>query len=317
MKRMIAAALICALCLTCACGSTDGTDDDGVIKIGALTGPTAMGLVKLMDDAENGLTQNAYEFTLKSEAAAFGAALASGELDIAAVPSNLAALLYNNTEGAVKLLAVNALGVLYVVERGESVTRLSDLSGRTLYAAGEGAVPEFTLRYLTDGLEVPPTVCWCSDTTEVLSRLAADENAVAMLPQPFVTAAQSRLDGLRIALDLNELWEQTGCSAVTGVIAVNSRFAAEHPDELEAFMSEYAASVDLVLNNTDEAAKLIGRYEIVPEPVAKKALPACNICCITGDSMVTLMQSYYAVLFDIDPASVGGSIPDGGLYYVG
>ena len=314
MKRLFAILLICALCLLCACGSEA---HDGAVRIGALTGPTAMGLVKLRDDGENALTENEYEFTLKSEAAAFGAALASGELHIAAVPANLAAVIYNNTKGAVKILAVNVLGVLYIVERGESVTELSDLSGRTLYAAGEGAVPEFTLRYLTDGLSEPPDIHWCADTTEVLSRLTADENALAMLPQPFVTVAQGKIDGLRIALDLNALWEQTGCSAVTGVIAANAQFAAEHPDELETFMNEYAASVNLVLSDADEAARLIGKYEIVPEAVAKKALPACNICCISGDAMMKLMREYYGLLFDIDPASTGGSLPDGGLYYVG
>ena len=214
MKRKLTAlllALCMVLCLASGCDTAGNIDDDQpkaedvTVRVGAMNGPTAMGMVKLMDDAENGKTSNEYEFSLETGADVFAPALAKGELDIAAVPANLASILYNNTDGGVKVIAVNTLGVLYVVERGDTVKSLQDLKGKTIYATGEGAAPEFGLRYILkeNGIDADNdlSIRWCADTTEALSLIAADESAVAMLPQPFVTAAQSKGPRLRIALN--------------------------------------------------------------------------------------------------------------------
>lgn len=291
MKKFVCFLLaVCMLlCVVAGCTADEPqpTEEVTTIKVGALTGPTAMGMVKLMDDSDKGTSANKYEFELKSEASAFVAALAKGEIDIAAVPANLASVIYNNTDGGVKLLAINTLGVLYIVERGDSVKSLADLSGKTLYATGEGAAPEYALRYLLkeNGLdgENAPNIQWCADTTEALSYISSDENAIAMLPQPFVTAAQAKVDGLRVAISLNDEWAKldNGSAMVTGVVVCRSEFAEKYPRQLEKFMQEYEASVKYVQENTENAAALIGNYEIVKAPIAQKALPYCNITFIT------------------------------------
>lgn len=328
MKKLLC--VICAACLLlCGCAApTDSSSDENpaeeaktTIRVGGLTGPTSMGMVKLMSDYDSGETENTYEFTLQSEAAAFVPALAKGEIDIAAVPANLASVIYNNTDGGVKVLAVNTLGVLYIVERGDTVQTIADLAGKTIYATGAGAAPEYALRYLMseNGMDADKdiTVQWCADTTEALSYIARDANAVAMLPQPFVTAAQAQVNDLRIAIDLNAEWEKldNGSAMVTGVLVVRSEFAEKYPLQLEKFMEEYEASVSFVLNNTEAAAELIGQYEIVKAPVALKALPYCNITFMSGADMKTAMEGYLNVLFELNPTAVGGKLPEGNFYY--
>lgn len=333
MKKTVS--IVLALCLVlclfagCAKQETDTsatpepevTEEPTTIRVGALTGPTAMGMVKLMDESRNNESANTYEFTLQSEASAFVSAIAKGEIDIAAVPANLASVIYNNTDGAVKLLAINTLGVLYIVERGESVNSIADLAGKTIYATGEGAAPEFGLRYLlkengVDG-DNAPNIQWCADTTEALSYIANDANAIAMLPQPFVTAAQAQVEGLRVAIDLNDEWAKldNGSQMVTGVVVVRSEFAEKYPQQLNTFMQEYGKSVEFVNSNNEEAAELIGSFEIVKAPVALKALPFCHITFLTGDEMKTAMEGYLGVLFDMNAKAIGGAMPADDFYY--
>lgn len=219
------------------------------------------------------------------------------------------------------MLAVCATGVLYIVERGDSIKSFADLEGKKLYATGEGATPEFALRYMlkANGLEgdKAPTIQWCADTTEALSYISKDAGAIAMLPQPFVTAAQTKVEGLRVAIDLNEEWQKAndGASMATGVIVARTEFAEKYPQQLEKFMQEYAESVKFVNENTEQAAQLIGNYEIVKAPIALKALPYCNICCLTGDELRQCLNGYLSALYNMNPQSVGGKLPDDGLYY--
>lgn len=331
MKRIISLilAVLMLACLFTGCTSDDPaptettsvTEEPVTIRVGAMTGPTAMGMVKLMDESDKGESANKYEFSLKTEASAFAPSLTKGEIDIAAVPANLASVLYNNTNGGVKVLAVCATGVLYIVERGDSIKSFADLAGKKLYATGEGATPEFALRYLlkANGLEgdKAPTIQWCADTTEALSYISKDEGAIAMLPQPFVTAAQTKVEGLRVAIDLNEEWQKAndGASMTTGVIVARTEFAEKYPQQLEKFMQEYAESVKFVNENTEQAAQLIGNYEIVKAPIALKALPYCNICCLTGNELRQCLNGYLSALYNMNPQSVGGKLPDDGLYY--
>lgn len=333
MKKIIAMLLALCVLLACLAGCvsdepeikdtpTPAPEEESVtIRVGGLTGPTGMGMVKLMSDSDAQLTENSYEFSLQSEASAFVPALAKGEIDIAAIPANLASVIYNNTDGGIKLLAINTLGVLYIVERGDTVSSLADLAGKTLYATGEGAAPEYALRYLLDksGIsgDAMPNIQWCSDTTEALSYVSADENAIAMLPQPFVTAAQSKVEGLRVALDLNAAWEDVnGESMVTGVLVVRTEFAEKYPQQLAKFMEEYESSVSFVLDNNEDAAELIAQYGIVAAaPIALKALPACNICFLAGADMKPAMEKYLSALESFNPAAVGGALPADDFYY--
>ena len=307
-------------------------------RIAALKGPTAMGLVELMSlsDTANEMmegkenvvsTGNTYEFTLAGSADEVTPALIKGDLDMACVPANLAAVLYNNTKGQVEVLAVNTLGVLYIVESGESVSSVADLRGRTIYASGKGATPEYALNYILSENGVDPekdvNIEWKSEHAECLAALLAEKNAVAMLPQPFVTTAQMKNDKIKVRLDLNAEWDavQAGSDApsqlITGVVAARKAFIEENPEAVAAFMESYAASVEFVNANVDEAAELIGKYEIVPAAVAKKAIPACNITFLAGGEMRQALSGYLNVLFEQNPKAVGGALPGEDFYYGG
>lgn len=345
MKKIIS--LITAFMLTAVllagCGSTgngtadqtDKQENSGTqtqaepvdVNVMALKGPTAMGMVKLMDDADSGNvdTEN-YSFEIAASADEVTPKLIQGETDIAAVPANLASVLYNKTEGQIQVLAVNTLGVLYIVENGDSIHSVSDLAGRTIYASGKGSTPEYALNFilekngLTPGTDV--TIEWKSEHSECVSALAQDPEGIAMLPQPFVTTAQAKNPNLKVALDLTEEWdkvmenEETKSSLLTGVVVVRKEFAEENPEAVEDFMDRYADSVKYVNDNVEEAAKLVGNYDIVTEDVAVKAIPECNIVCITGEDMKEQLSGYLAVLKDANPESIGGELPGDDFFYI-
>lgn len=299
-----------------------GNEEAVTIRVGGLSGPTSMGLVKLMEDSANGETENTYEFAdLAADATAFVSPLATGEIDIAAVPSNLASVVYNNTEGGVQVLAVNTLGVLNIVESGEEISSIADLAGKTIYATGQGATPEYTLRYLLSQNGVDPdndiTIQWCSDTTEILSYVSADASAIAMIPQPFATVALTQVEGLRIALDLNDEWAKldTGCDIVTGVLVVRTEFAEQYPQQLATFMEEYEASVNYTAEEAESASELIEKYIGVKAAVAAKALPNCHITFLAGTDMKASLEGYLQVLYDQSASSIGGSMPGEDFYY--
>lgn len=304
---------VCVLALAlCACAMGEGAP----VKVTALKGPTAMGLVKLMQDEAD-----SYDFNIVAAVDEVAPLLVKGEADIACVPANLASVLYNNTEGQIQVIAVNTLGVLYIVESGENVNSIADLKGRTIYASGKGATPEYALNFILAQNGIDPesdvTIEWKSEHAECLAALMAEEGAIAMLPQPFVTTALMKAEGLRVALDLNAEWDALGVDStlITGVAVARKAFADENADALNAFLDGYAASVEWVNANTAEAAALIGSFDIVPEQVAVKALPACNITFIEGDAMREKLSGYLQVLLDANPKAVGGKLPEADFYY--
>lgn len=340
MKKMkktaaLLLALTLALSLLAGCGSTGAASSSAAVasssaatftpasyRIAALKGPTAMGLVKLMSDTDGGAdTANDYTFTLAGAPDEITPLLAKGELDMACVPANLASILYNQTEGAVEVLAVNTLGVLYIVENGNAVQSMADLAGKTVVAAGQGSTPEYALRYLLQENGLDPdtdvTIDWKSEHAECVSALASGAATVALLPQPFVTVAMGKLPDLRVALDLNAEWDKldSGSGLLTGVIVARKEVVDANPGAVDAFLTEYAASVDWANANVSDAAQLIGSYGIVDAAVAEKALPACNIVCITGVEMKNKLSGYLDVLNQQNPKAVGGSLPDDNFYY--
>ena len=294
------------------------------IRVGGLKGPTSMGLVKLLDDAENQKTANAIDFQMAASANELNPLFLKGELDILAVPANLGSVLYNKTQGGVKMLAVSTLGVLYMVEKGgETVTDIKSLAGKTIYATGKGATPEYALTYLLarNGLELGKDVNveWKSEPTEIVALMAEQDNAVAMLPQPFVTVAQSQVEGLRVALDLSAEWDalDNGSRLITSVLVARKAFADEHPAALAAFLEDYAASTDYANEHPAEAAVLVEKYGIVKAAVAEKALPQCNLVCITGVDMKVAVGGYLQTLYDLKTEAVGGAMPGDGFYWMG
>lgn len=296
------------------------------VRVMALKGPTAMGMVKLMDTAEAGpVNGNAYEFTIAASADEVTPKLVQGEADIAAVPANLASVLYNNTEGKIQVLAVNTLGVLYIVESGDTVQTAADLKGKTIYASGKGSTPEYALNYILSSNGIDPekdvTIEWKSEHSECVAALSSEEGGIAMLPQPFVTTAQAKNDKIRIALDLTKEWDALQADAenpsalITGVVAVRADFAAENPEAVSAFLDSYKESVDFVNGSAGDAAALIEKYDIVPAAVAVKALPYCNITFIEGSEMKEKLSGYLNVLFEQNPKAVGGALPADTFYF--
>ena len=321
VRKLISLTLALALALamlTCA-----AAEEAAPVRVASLMGPTSMGLVKLMNADENGESQQDYEFTLSGTANEIVPLLTRGELDIAMVPCNLASVLYNNTQGKVKVMAINTLGVLYILESGEEIGSVADLAGKTVYSTGKGTTPDFALSYILaqNGLdpEKDLTVEFKSEAAEVLAALTSDAASIGVLPQPYVTAALAQNENLRVALSLTEEWDKVTETSrlITGVAVVRADFAEANPEAVKTFLEEYAASVEYVNANVDEAAEWIAELGIVAKaPVAKKALPACNIVFIDGEEMTTAVSGYLAVLFEQNPESVGGQLPDEAFYYI-
>lgn len=320
MKKMIAFILMAAMMVsfTAAFAETEQV----TLRLGGLKGATSIGMVKLLSDAEKGETQVNYDFTMAAAADELAPLMIQGKMDVLAVPANLASVLYNKTEGKVQFAAVNTLGVVYVVEKGgETVQTVADLKGKTIYATGKGTTPEYAMRYLLSmhGLDMDKDVTmeWKSEPTETVAAMKMQDNAVAMIPQPFVTVAQGQVENLRVALDLTKEWNalDNGSMFITAGLIVRKEFAEKNPEVFQAFLNEYKASTEYVNQNPAEAAQLVEYYGIVKAAVAEKAIPHCNITYIEGEEMKTALSGYLQVLFDMNPAAVGGKLPGEDFYY--
>ena len=302
------------------------------LRVTGLKGPTTMGLVNLLGLStdskadENGLKPSQDGSVLYNM---YGAAdelvplLVKGDLDAACVPANLAATLYNKTQGAVQVACINTLGVLYVVEKGDTVQSMADLKGKTLVTTGKGTTPEYVLRYLLSQNGIDPdkdiTIEYTSEATEALAKVQAGEVSIAMLPQPFVTAAMAQTEGLRVALDMNAEWQAVaGSPLVTGVLLVRKDAVEADPARFADFMEKYKLSTEQANTDPEGTAALCEAFGVVAKAaLAQKALPQCNIVFETGDTMKTDLTAYYKVLFDADPTSVGGALPGDDFYYAG
>ncbi|MSS62782.1 ABC transporter substrate-binding protein [Velocimicrobium porci] len=307
--------------------STDtDTDTKTNVSVTALKGPTAMGMVKFMDDADSDKSMNYnYNFSIAASVDEVTPALIQGKTDIAAVPANLASVLYNNTKGNMEVLAVNTLGVLYIVENGNSIQSVKDLTGKTIYASGKGATPEYALNYILSNNGVDPkkdvTIEWKNEHTECLAALTDSKNSIAMLPQPFVTTAQAKISTLNVSLDLTKEWNKlqkdgkNASALITGVVVAKKDFIEKNPEIISDFLKQYEKSISYVNKNIEEGAELIGKYNIVDSAVAKKAIPSCNITYMSGTEMKEKLSGYLKTLFEQNPASIGGALPKDDFYY--
>lgn len=316
MKRIVAmitaAVMLFSLAAFAACSKKQ---DDTEIRIAALKGPTGIGMVKLADK------QNYPNYTVSIEASpdALNPQIISGEVDVAAVPVNLASVLYNKLDGDISVLAVSTLGVLYVVEAGSEVNSVTDLAGKTVYATGQGATPEYILNYLLDknGVAGSVEVNYVGEHAALATMLANGSAEIGMLPEPNVTSTLAGNDNLRIALNLTEEWNKV-CSTelVQGVVIARKSFVNEHPEAIEQFLREYEKSSAFVNENIDEAAKLIVDAGILGNvEIAKKAIPNCNISFSKGEAMHKAVEGMLTVLFEANPKSIGGKLPDKDFYY--
>ena len=310
--------------------STSGTEAESAaaakteagagLRVGALKGPTAMGLAALMQESQDGKSEGSYQFTVAAQPDEIAAKIVSGDLDIALLPANMAAALYNKTEGKIAVLNINTLGVLYCVTGDENIHSVKDLAGKTVLTTGQGATPEYVLRYLLQENGVTDcTLEFKSEPTEIASALAADPAAIAVLPQPFVTVAEAKNDKLKTAFSLSDSWDalNNGSRLVTGVTVVRQDVLKAQPDAVKTFGEEQARSAATAVQDPAAAAKAIVAFDILEnEGIAKKALPACNITNLDGAEMKQALSGYLQVLYSADPKAVGGKLPDDAFYVV-
>lgn len=289
------------------------------VKVAALKGPTALGMVNMMKEYKDSKS-NPYQFTIQTQPTDIAPMLNKGEVDIAAIPTNLAATLYNKS-GKIQMLALNTLGVLYLLEQGNTIQTVADLKGKTIYSTGEGAVPEYALNYVLEqnGLTVGKDVqvVYKAAHDELAALMAIDKAAIAVLPQPFVSTVLAKNKEVRVALDLTKEWENANQATLTmGCVVVRKAFLDEHPEIVASFLTAYKVSAEKALSDIDGTAKLSGEFDIVGEAIAKQAIPNCNIVFIDGEEMKTKANSFFTVLSGANPQSVGGKVPDDGLYYI-
>lgn len=293
--------------------------DTDVINVSLLKGPTGMGGAYMWEKSDNGETTNKYNITLDTDATTVGPKLMTGEYDIAAVPTNLAASLYQKSQGKVKVIAVNTLGVLYIVTKDGAVSSVEDLRGKTILASGQGTIAEYALNYvlesnnLTIGTDV--TIEFSTEHAESVTKAIAGGYDAVLLPEPFVSQIITKDASFSVAINITEEWEKTGeCTLAMGCIAVNAKFYEENKDAVKAFLADYNESVNYVNANIEDAAALIEKHDIMPAAVAKKAIPNANIVCYTGAEMKQALSSCYNVLFNQNAKIIGGQMPGDDFY---
>ncbi len=285
------------------------------VKVGMLKGPTGMGAAWLMEQDELGLTLNDYTFTVAGAPDELTGQLIQGGLDVAALPTNAISTLYNKTEGKVVCLGVNTLGVLYILENGESISSIEDLDGKTILASGKGSTAESVLIHLIAESGIGADIHWASEHAEAATLAITGEYDIVMLPEPFVTNVMAKNENLRIALNLSEEWKNlTGEDLTMGGIAVRKEFLEQNPEAVAEFVKDYGMSIEFTNANPSEAAAFIEKYEIAAAAVAEKAIPRCNIVWLCGEEYKTVLKNFLGVLVESNPAFVGGALPGEDFY---
>lgn len=320
MKKFLSllTSLLLAVVLLAGCSGEKTT-----VNVFALKGPTGVGMVNLMQANDDKTAANDYQFRVVGSPDEITGKIASGEADIAAVPTNLAAVLYQKTAGKVQMLAVNTMGVLYMLENGNTISSVQDLKGKTIYTTGQGANPEYTLKYILEKNGLDPekdvTIEFVAENDELAVLLANGTAQVAMVPEPSVTTVMMQNADLRVALDMTEEWDKVadnGSKLLMGCVIARTDFVQQHPEAVEAFLEEYKASIEKCESDLEGSASLCEKYEIIPKAaVAQKALPNCNLTYIDGAAMKEQISGYFEVLMAANPQSVGGALPDDAFYY--
>ena len=314
MKKILALFLAAVMLIgVAACSKNEKT---GVtVNIGVLKGPTGMGAAWLMDQNEQGLSANSYNFTIAGAPDVLTGQLISGDMDMAALPTNAISTLYNKTDGKITVLGVNALGVLYILENGDRINSVAVLEGKTILASGQGSTAEYVLNYILEQNGVSAEIFWASEHSEAATLALSGEYDIVMLPEPFVTTVTTKNDSFRVALDLTREWEALGGGELTmGGIAVRTEFLEAHPDAVKAFVKEYTSSVAFTNAQPADAAKLIAKYEIAAEEIAKNAIPRCNIVWLHGENYKAKLENFLGVVYEANPAGIGGKMPGDDFY---
>lgn len=319
MKKLVNTVLASVIAIGMLAGCSTPEPEDLKVRVGSLSGPTTIGIVNLMNDVDTAENDTNYEFTVATQPDEIAAALNAGDLDIALIPANLASVLYNRTEGGIEVIDINTYGVLYCLSTDSSIQSIGSLAGRTVITTGQGATPEYAINYLLGQYGITDcTLDFKTEGAEVIASLQENPDQIAILPQPAATAAMAQVEGLGIAFSLDDEWSGVTSDSrlVTGVTVVRTEFAEEHPEAVASFIEDHRGSVDEANNNVEQTAQLVVDAGIVgAAPIAQRAIPLCNIVCVTGDQMRTDLQGYLQTLYDANPQAVGGALPGDDFYY--
>ncbi len=332
MKKQTWIKFLCLTMISCLCFLAVGCQSSQVqtdkaektqkteISMAVLKGPTGMGAASLMEQDDQGVSHNDYNVIVASSPDEVAAKIINQEVDIAMVPTNLASVLYQKTQGNIKVAAINTLGVLYLVEKGDTIHSLTDLSGKTVCMAGQGAVPEYVFQYLLNENQVTDvTIKYVTEHAEAAAALASGQADIALLPEPNVTAILMNDEKARVAIDLNQVWTDTVKNEVPlamGCVVVQKVFLEENKEAFDAFLAEYQQSITFAKEEPQKAAELIQKFEILPKAeIALKALPNCNIVSVEGNQMKETLEPFYEILWNANPKAIGGNMPDDAFYY--
>lgn len=337
MKKKLSLLLAFALLVACLIGCNGGSPDSSApsspssdtssqpkttVHIGTIMGPTGVGMVQLMEENQADRTANQYDFLVASGPEEVKTKLLSGDLDIAAIPTNMAAALYKKTEGKIRLLAVNTLGVLYFLENGQTISSIEDLRGKTIYSTGQGANPEYILRYLLSSNGIDPdkdvTLNFLTENEELAAALVKGTASVALVPEPLATTVLSKKEGLRVALDVNELWTAAAgenSHLMMGCVAVRNDFATANPQAVKDFLTEYQTSAQATSDVAATAQRCVTYGIIANAAVAESAIPRCRVTFLKAADAKQALNNYFTVLFNANSSSIGGAMPDDGFYY--
>lgn len=295
------------------------------VKIATLGGPTGMGMAQMMTDGVDLGEGVDAEFEVVGAPDQVTASIINKEVQIAALPTNMAAVLYNKTEGQVVLGAVNTLGVLYIMaDESEGITTMADLKGKTIAASGQGATPEYVLNYLlqenglTPGTDI--TINYVAEHSEVVTQLAAGTATIALLPEPFVTTIQSKKPSIKIGVDINQAWADAndGLELPMGCIVVDQEWAAANPTIVANFMDAYQVSVDAINDDPIKGSENVVAVGILKDAaLAEKAIPSSNIVFIPAADAKTALNEYFTILAGFEPKSIGGEVPGEDFYAIG
>lgn len=333
MKKQFFLTLLLSLLFLLSCGKkesgetqkeTNVKSEKEIIRVKSLKGPPAISMIKLYADNENGKTLNKYETSIVNSVDEVVATVAKKDFDIITIPANLASVMYNKTNGEIKIASILALSVLYMVENGDSIKNIQDLKGKTIYTFGKGATPEIVLNYVLRGNGLEPgkdvKIEFKSESTEVAAVLEKEQNVIAMLPEPYLSAAQTKNPKLKILFSMGDEWDKVKGtipkSQVSGVVIMSKNFVEKNPEGVKNFLKDYKASIDFLNNNLDEAAKLTVKYKLLPEAIAKKAIPRAQITYIDGNEMKEKMTEYLRILSQTDMKTIGGKIPGDDFYLI-